>query len=99
MLEPFIDFEFHEIDARHLVAIACATYDPTSQQDLGFMLAMKKKGDFLERDWTTYGAVDAFANAMGSRSCWGSINIGRRCGGGLAFDQITGRKIPVPEWD
>jgi hypothetical protein len=46
-LDPFAEFEFHVIDAKHLVAIACATYDPTSLQDLGSMLAMKAETDFF----------------------------------------------------
>ncbi|MEW5980717.1 MAG: LPO_1073/Vpar_1526 family protein [Acidobacteriota bacterium] len=33
-LEPFADFAFFEVDARHLVAIACASYDPTSTRTL-----------------------------------------------------------------
>jgi len=40
-LSPFEDFEFREIDARHLMAIACASYDPTSGRSLQAWLAMK----------------------------------------------------------
>lgn len=48
-LDPFEDFEFVELDARHLVAIACATFDPTSQRLLSLMLAMKNEGKSLRK--------------------------------------------------
>src|SRR5258708_39924690 len=48
-LGQFEDFEFHEIDARHLVAISCATFDPTSQRMLALMFAMKGHGNILRK--------------------------------------------------
>jgi len=97
-LEPFDDFEFDELDARHLVAIACATFDPTSQRMLALMLAMKNEGNFirqiekilldtnLQTQWN-YGLAGVELTSVG-------LIVGA-----LAYDQITGRDLGPPKWD
>lgn len=98
-LEPFIDFEFHEIDARHLVAIACATYNPTSQQDLGLMLAMKAGPEFFGLTFDDIIAVDALQIQWDTGLAGVALTSVGAVVGGLAFDQITGRRAGPPKWD
>ena len=97
-LEPFEDFEFHEIDARHLVAIACATFDPTSQRMLALMLAMKGQGKIL----TKINEILADTNLQMQ---WDHGLAGVELTsvglivGALAFDHMTGRDLGPPKWD
>jgi len=98
-LEPFSDFEFNELDARHLVAIACASYDPTSERDLILLLQMKGVTDYLEVPLYDLEIVQHL------QICWGfglagvSLTSVGTIVGGLAFDQITGCNSWNPQWD
>ena len=98
-LEPFEDFEFHEIDARHLVAIACATFDPTSQRMLGLMLAMNAR---QARDLRKINGILADTNVQIQ---WDHGLAGVELTsvglivGALAYDQINGRDLGPPKWD
>ncbi len=98
-LEPFEDFEFHEIDARHLVAIACATFDPTSQRMLALMLAINARQAKMIRkieeiladtnvqtQWD-YGLAGVELTSVG-------LIVGA-----LVYDQLTGRDLGPPKWD
>lgn len=98
-LKHFVDFEFKEVDARHLVAIACASYDPGSDRDLNILLGMKGGPhcvgasfedligvQLLQVHWTE-GLAGVFLTSVGSIV------------GGLAFDQVTGAKSGMPRWD
>jgi hypothetical protein len=98
-LTPFTDFEFHEIDAKHLVAIACATYDPTSQQDLGLMLSMKARGNFSELTFDDIIAVEALQINWNMGLAGVALTSVGSLVGGLAFDQITGSTVGMPKWD
>jgi hypothetical protein len=40
-LRHFKDIEFRDIDIRHLVALGCVTYDPTSERSLPILFTMK----------------------------------------------------------
>jgi len=97
-LEPFEDFEFHEIDARHLVAIACATFDPTSQRMLGLMLAMKRHGKLLRK-------INEILANTNLQMQWDHGLAGVELTsvglvvGALAYDQMTGRDLGPPKWD
>lgn len=98
-LQPFIDFEFKDIDARHLVAIACASYDPTSNRDLEVLLQMKGGEHcigatlhdldvvkILQMQWYE-GLAGLILTSVGSIV------------GSLAFNQIKGRDYGLPQWD
>lgn len=98
-LKPFSAFEFKDVDARHLVAIACASYDRGSERDLNILLGMKGGphcigapfGDLdavelLQINWNE-GLAGVFLTSVGSIV------------GGLAFDQITGAKSGMPDLD
>ncbi|MDX6383433.1 MAG: hypothetical protein QOK48_1006 [Blastocatellia bacterium] len=98
-LRPFIDFEFHQIDARHLVAIACATYDPTSQLNLDFVLAMKGDPEFVDETFDEIIEVEAIRFQWNEGLAGVALTSVGAIVGGLAFDQITGRKSGKPQWD
>jgi len=98
-LQPFINFQFNKIDARHLVAIACASYDPSSNRNLEVLLQMKggthcigatlNDLDFVEGlqiQWDE-GLAGVFLTSVGSIV------------GGLTFNQIMGRDFGLPQWD
>ncbi|HLJ28726.1 MAG TPA: hypothetical protein VKY85_18605 [Candidatus Angelobacter sp.] len=97
-LTPFEEFEFKEIDAWHLVAIACASYDRASTRDLTVLLKMKgglhcfdvsfdglTAVEILQTQWIE-GLAGVFLTSVGSIV------------GGLAYDQITGRPSGPPPW-
>lgn len=98
-LSRFLDFEFKNIDARHLVAIGCATYDTASTRNLEVLLWMKggeqcfsapvKDLDsfvILEIQW-----IEGLAGVQ--LTSVGSIV------GGLALDRIMGIESIGPKWD
>lgn len=98
-LQPFIDFEFNKVDARHLVAIACASYDPSSNRNLELLLQMKggrhcigaTLNDLhfvyvLQIQWDE-GLAGVFLTSVGSIV------------GGLTFNQMMGRDYGLPQWD
>lgn len=99
LLEPFEDFEFHEIDARHLVAISCATFDPTSQRMLALMLAMKA------RQANLFEEINAMLGNTSLQMQWDQGLAGVELTsvglvvGALAYDQITGHDLGPPKWD
>jgi len=98
-LRRFTDFEFKGFDARHLVAIGCATYDLGSERDLNLLFEMKggthcigaSFQDIIEVDLLQFHWNEGLAGV--SLTSVGSIV------GGLAFDQITGGNSGMPEWD
>ena len=99
LLEPFEEFEFHEIDARHLVAIACATFDPTSRRMLGLMLAMKaRQGKMLKK-------INEILTDTNLQMQWDHGLAGVELTsvglivGAVAYDQITGYDLGPPKWD
>src|SRR5258708_36479662 len=97
-LGQFEDFEFHEIDARHLVAIACATFDPTSQRMLGLMFAMKGHGNILRK--INEILADTSLQMQWDHGLAGVelTSVGLIVGA-LAYDQLTGRDLGPPNWD
>ncbi len=96
--QPFEDFEFHEIDARHLVAIACATFDPTSQRMLALMLAMKGQGRILKKITEILADTNLQMNWDHGLAGVELTSVGLIVGA-LAYDQRTGRDLGPPKWD
>jgi hypothetical protein len=98
-LMPFAGFEFHDIDARHLVAIGCATYDRASGR--GLIVLLETKGgvhcigksnledlpevEELQFHWVE-GLAGVFLTSVGSLV------------GGLAYDQLCGHSVGLPHW-
>lgn len=100
-LDVFLDrlgvVEFYEIDALHLVALSCITYDPTSEKSLAFVLGFKfgifdedafsdlKNIDWLQVTWDI-GLAGVKLTSVGSLV------------GSLAFNHITGIQAGMPKW-
>lgn len=99
ILDPFVDLEFHEIDALHLTAINCITYDPTSKKDLILLLNMKVRANALLRN-----NFEESENLFFLEMIWGQgllgvqlTSVGKLIGG-LVFDRLFGISTGMPEW-
>lgn len=102
-LRPFENFEFVEMDARHLVAIACASYDPASNRGLSEILLFKAGTHLIEElhddDFRHISIIDVLQinwdlGLAGVRlTSVGSIV------GGLALSQIRGKDFGPPDWE
>jgi hypothetical protein len=98
-LQRFEDFQFKEGDARHLVAIGCASYDQSSGRSLELLLQMKGgtehvlktsltdliEVEILEFQWNE-GLAGVFLTSVGSLV------------GGLALGQMAGKDYGPPAW-
>ena len=97
-ISKFSGFAFHDIDARHLVAVACVTYDPTSERSLEWLLRLKggekcmkarvlglASIQALEIDWSE-GLNGVMLTSVGSIV------------GGLALDHTVGSDSGLPGW-
>jgi hypothetical protein len=99
-LRPFDDFEFRDIDARHLVALGAVAYDPARERDLVMWLQLKNQNDnidfeklleitrveMLKMNWDM-GMAGVRLTSVGSIV------------GGLALDQLLGKRSEPPRWD
>lgn len=102
-LQSFENFEFHEMDARHLVAITCASYDPASTRTLAGVLLFKAGKQLVEEllddDFTHIPIIkllqiDWDLGLGGVRlTSVGSIV------GGLALSQIKSTDFGPPDWE
>lgn len=102
-LRSFENFEFREVDARHLVAIACASYDPASTRTLSVVFLFKAGTHLIEElhddDFTHIPIIDLLQinwnlGLGGVRlTSVGSIV------GGLALSQIKGMDCGPPDWE
>jgi hypothetical protein len=102
-LRSFENFEFVEVDARHLVAIACVSYDPASSRSLSGMLLFKAGTHLIEElhddDFKHIPIIDMLQinwdlGLAGVRlTSVGSIV------GGLALSQIKGKDFGPPDWE
>jgi hypothetical protein len=101
-LKPFNEFEFVPLDARHLVAVACATWNPSSERSLEAILQMKA-GPHLIRQLHDEGLHDVHT-VQNLRICWDlglagvSLTSVGSVVGGLALGQIKGLDIGLPDW-
>ena len=100
--ERFSDYEFKEIDAKHLVAIKCASYDPASNRSLALALTLKAGSDLLpvlhECDYKEIEPIDvlhtnwSFGLAGVQLTSVGSIV------GGLVLGRMTAKSLDIPDW-
>ena len=98
-LEPFVDIEFNEIDALHLVAIACATYDPTAEKDLMLWLRMKVRAGVDEDIFEDSTYLDLLEIMWGEGLAGLQLTSVGTLIGGLVFDRLTGATTGLPKWD
>jgi len=102
ILKHFDDFQFIEIDARHLVALGCATYEPSipvERIDAYDVLASKVGGKLSQIDLSSEPAFLAFKHNWKSGIWAISLTSVGAIIGGLAFDQIVGVQLGLPSWD
>lgn len=98
-LRPFTDYDFYKIDALHLAALACVTFDPTSQRDLSMILGFKAV--LLIGRLADLTGVEGFTELQGN---WDEGLAGVQLTsvgsiiGGLVFNQMTGAKLQLPNW-
>ncbi len=98
-LTPFSDFEFRIFDARHLVAVGCASFDRQSGRDLDILLQMKGGLHCIGSTFTDaeelYYLQSAWVEGMAGvqLTSVGSIV------GCLALDQFLGINCGLPDWD
>lgn len=98
LLEPFDEVSFEEIDAQHLVAIGCATFDPASERSLKLLLQIKLGGPY---DCDLPESVDLEMLQIRwdlGLSGLQLTSVGRLLGG-FVFDHMVGANIGVPSWD
>ena len=101
-LQPFENFEFVELDARHLVAVGCASYDPSSNRSLPLALLMKAGTHLYEElNNDDFQSIPVIADlqvywdlglAGVQLTSVGSIV------GGLTLGQLKGVDFPLPDW-
>lgn len=99
ILTPFDDIEFVEIDALHLVAVNCATYNPASEKDLIFWLNLKV-GAGADDSVFSDSTCLAWLEIMWGQGLAGVqlTSVGSLVGG-FVFDHLTGAMTGIPEWD
>ena len=94
-LRSFENFEFVEVDARHLVAIACASYDPASSRSLSVILLLKAGTHLMENlhddDFRHIPVVDALQIGWDSGLAGVRLTSVGSIVGGLVLSQIRGR--------
>jgi hypothetical protein len=101
-LRPFEDFEFVDVDARHLVAIACATYDPASNRSLSVTLLFKAGTHLIEQlcndDFRHIPIIDTLQISWDSGLAGVRLTSVGSIIGGLSLSQIKGKDFGPPDW-
>lgn len=98
-LRPFDDFEFQDIDARHLVALGAITYDPARERDLVVGLQLKNQNDEID-----FVKLLELARVEMLKINWDMGMAGIRLTsvgsivGGLVLDQLLGKRSEPPKW-
>jgi len=102
-LRFFENFEFREVDARHLVAIACASYDPASNRSLAMVLLFKAGTHLIEQlhddDFTHIPVVDLLQINWNYGLGGVQLTSVGSIVGGLALSQIKGMDCGPPDWE
>ena len=98
-LAPCAEYEFKDIDARHLVALSCISYDPASGRDLDILLCMKNGMTYRKRVFAGWDVVEdlQFHWAQGLAGVL-LTSVGSIVGS-LVLDQLLGMHSALPEWD
>jgi GGDEF domain-containing protein len=101
-LGHFDDIEFRDIDIRHLVALGCVTYDPTSARSLPMLLTMKN-GVITDELMAFDDFVESNA-CVGLKIAWDEglagvdlTSVGSVIGGHV-WSALTGHPSGLPSW-
>lgn len=101
-LRHFEDFEFVQVDARHLVAIACATYNPTTNRNLPVLLMFKAgrhlMKELFEDDFKNIPIIDTLQISWESGLAGVQLTSVGSIVGGLSLSQIKGMDLGPPDW-
>ena len=101
-LGPFRDFKFIEVDARHLIAIACASYDPASIGSLPGVVVLKAGthliGELHDNDFRHVPIIDELQTIWDYGLGGVRLTSVGSIVGGLALSQINGKDIGLPDW-
>lgn len=101
-LRPFENFGFIEVDARHLVAIACASYDPASNRSLPVVFLFKAGTHLMkqlhEDDFRHIPIVETLQISWDIGLAGVQLTSVGSIVGGLALSQIKGKEIGPPDW-
>jgi hypothetical protein len=102
-LDPFRNFEFIELDARHLVAIACASYDRASSRSLPCILQLKAGTRLIEElhgdDFRHIPIIDILQISWDLGLTGVQLTSVGSIVGGLALSQIKGKDFGPPDWE
>jgi len=95
-LQPLVAFEFKIDDAIHLVALACASFDPMSERELDILLQMKGGVDFIgihlaDLKFCQYLEEMWYEGLAGVNLTSVGLIVGSLC-----INQITGKDFGVP---
>ncbi len=101
-LRHFKDIEFRDIDIRHLVALGCVTYDPTSERSLPILFTMKN-GVITDEFMALDNFIDSDA-CFTPKFAWDQglagvdlTSVGSVIGGHV-WSTLTGRSSELPSW-
>jgi len=101
-LRSFENFEFVEVDARHLVAIACASYDPASTRTLAGVLLFKAGIHLVKQlhddDFRHIPIIDTLQISWDSGLAGVRLTSVGSIVGGLSLSQIKGTDVGPPDW-
>lgn len=101
-LRSFENFEFVQVDARHLVAIACASYDPSSNRSLSVILLFKAGTHLMkqlhEDDFRHIPIVDMLQIGWDLGLAGVRLTSVGSIVGGIALSQIKGKDFGPPDW-
>jgi hypothetical protein len=101
-LRPFENFEFVEVDARHLVAIACASYDPASTRTLAVVLLFKAGIHLVKQlhddDFRHIPIIDTLQISWDIGLAGVRLTSVGSIVGGLSLSQIKGTDVGPPDW-
>jgi hypothetical protein len=101
-LRSFENFEFVEVDARHLVAIACASYDPASSRSLSTILLFKAGTNLIKQlhddDFRHIPIVDTLQIGWDLGLAGVRLTSVGSIVGGIALSQIKEKEFGPPDW-
>jgi hypothetical protein len=97
-LSHFDKFEFREIDARHLVAVGCVTFDPASERGLEWIFRIKGGSLAFEAPIETENWFEAMESHWAEGLSGVQLTSVGSIVGGLALGRIVGCDTSTPHW-
>lgn len=95
----FDNFDFHEIDARHLVALNCITYNRASERGLEVLLQMKNSSESIGHDLMHLRCLQGLSISWDFGLAGVLLTSVGSIVGGIAHTELNGINVGPPEWD